>query len=424
MKTPKIVLAAALATIGFSNLAYAFTDTAQVDIYLSGAPATRVIWNTALYDLVNVNGATITKYWTGSTYSTANQIVLTGGQINGTTVTIYGSWTGSTGGNQSVAITPYNSQAALKVAFLDPANLTAAGGGYTLGTTNEQYPHINLSDTFQDTIPFHGLVKTTHPHTTYDNLTEATPASPAVTGFVWVTNNGATTAHPGLTNFTGNQAYQLFQVGPTRLSFFTGNAADASTNLYPVGRDIASGARYAMLAETGIGTDNDANVIQYEPTLNTAQTQITNNTTQNTATTINLIPVVAGNGGYPSFSNVLTVLKAASSDPVGYIITYVTDSDAITAVNGGATALNWNGVPYSVGAIQQGTYTFWTYLHVFYDANNVGTNVPSLVPTFANALSYQLSTDTATGAILSSSLQVQREGDGNGEWSRGAYVAP
>jgi hypothetical protein len=57
-----------------------------------------------------------------------------------------------------------------------------------------------------------------------------------------------------------------------------------------------------------------------------------------------------------------------------------------------------------------GQYSFWSYLHVYYNSANIG----STALTFANDLSSQLSTDTATGAILSSNVQVTRYNDGGG----------
>ncbi len=174
MKTPKILLVAAAAALAFAGVA-----PAQTEIYLSGAPATRAIWNQAIYNTLVAQsgvGATITKYWSGGTsgpsgsgYDTANQIVLTGGKIGGTAVTIYGSWTGSTGGNQSVANTPPETITALKVGFLKLSLLTTPGGGYVYDSTptdansNFQYPHANLSDTLQSTLPFTGTTTVTTP---------------------------------------------------------------------------------------------------------------------------------------------------------------------------------------------------------------------------------------------------------------------
>lgn len=407
--THKRLFAAAIAVLGLANIA-----SAQTAIYISGAPATRAIWNQAiLHEVATLTNGTSTNttglsiYWTGTTgFNTANQIAITGGNISGTAVTIYGSWTGSTGGNQSVAISPQGSNSALKVGFI---NLSASGvaPGVVTDITNKQYPHFNLSDTQQTTIPFNGTTTATVPTTSYATLLEAGTPSPAVTGFEFVANKGVPSS---LSNITPLLAQQLFTNGSVPLAQFSALNSDTGTQVYAVGRDIASGARYILLAETGIGTANSSLLYQYEPTVSSGTiTNIASNPAG--SGTINLISFAAGNGGYSSFSNVLTVLKAVSTPSVGYVVSYVTDSDAATAVAAGAVALNWNGVPYSVAGIQQGQYSYWSYLHVYYQ-NAGATTTGSLPITFATDLGNDLATDTATGAILSSSLLVSRTLDG------------
>jgi hypothetical protein len=408
MKTRKLLLAMASAALALAHVA-----SGQTAIYLSGAPATRAIWNKAILNtLVTQTGgsASIQEYFTGSSYASANQIVLTGGTVAGNAVTIYGSWTGSTGGNQSVANTPPATIAALKVGFISLAATTGTGSTLTSNTNNFEYPQANLSDTQQTTIPFNGTTSVTTPNTSYVTLNEATTASPALTGFEFVTNKGAPAS---ISNLTTNLAQELFTIGQVPLALFSGSSADEGPQVYAVGRDIASGARYILLAETGIGTANSAELAQYEPTVTSGTiTDIVDNPA--TSGTINLITPVAGNGGYPSFSTVETVLAAVSSGTsVGYVVSYVTDSDAVTAVAAGATALKWNGVPYSVAGIQQGQYSYWSFLHVYYNntSNYILNNFP-LAKDFADDLAADLKTDTTDGAILSSSLVVARGSDG------------
>jgi hypothetical protein len=408
MKTSKLLLVAFLAAVGLSQFA-----SAQTAIYISGAPATRKIWNIAIQDLLASQSGgvgNLTESWTGSTtgtsgYATANQTVITGGTYNGTPVTIYTDWSGSTGGNQSLAIINPSSYPTLEIAFLKTPIATPGSGQVLANNEQFQFPNINLSDTQQSTLPFNGTTNVTTPTTSYTQLQEASTTSPAVTGFEFLANKGAPS---DLTNITPDEAQYLFQTGATPLALFTGSASDESVNVYPVGRDIASGARYILLAETGIGIANSKSLVQYEPTVTSGTIQPITSSNLPPQATINLITEKKGNGGYSSFSNVLTVLEAASTPSTGYIITYVTDSDAITAVAGGASALEWNGVPYSAQGIELGQYTFWSYLHVYYNAGSATT----LQVDFANDLSNQLANDTATGAILSSSVQVTRQLDG------------
>lgn len=414
MKTRKLLLTVALALLAFAGAA-----SAQTAIYISGAPATRAIWNQAIYTtLVAQTGGSgsIVKYWSGSSgYNSANQIILTGGTLGGNAVTIYGSWTGSTAGIQAVAQSPAESNANFKVAFLNLAN-SSPGGNSTLFTSgsnaNLQYPHFTLSDTFQSTVPFHGHVTITSPASDYVTLQEAPPALPAITGYKFVTNKGTTA---NLNNITTNLARLFFTTpGGTSLAQFTGLNADEGTTVYPVGRDIGSGARYILLAETGIGTANSASLYQY--TANVTGSNITSYS-PSTSGTINQIAFAAGGGGYPSFSNVLTALSATSS--AGPFVTYVTDTDATTAEAAGAHELTWNGVAYGTAkegtaptSIAEGQYTYWSYLHTHYNSSFIQANHPASY-TFANDLNADLSTDTTDGAILSSDLAVGRASDGS-----------
>jgi hypothetical protein len=266
-------------------------------------------------------------------------------------------------------------------------------------------------------------VTKTSPATNYVGLTEATPTSPAITAYAFVANASAPSR---LNNLTTNLAQQLFTDGEVPLAFFSGSNSDESTIVYAVGRDIASGARYALLAETGIGTGNSDSLSQFEPTISgTTLTDIVDNPA--TSGTINLIAPIAGNGGYPSFTPVDAVLSATSTATVGYAISYVTDTDAVTAQAAGAHILSWNGVSSGIAAsgtavytnyegakntapvsIAEGAYTYWTYLHVYF--NN--SNISAIAKTLANSLSSDLSTDTATGAILTSDVGVGRNYDG------------
>ena len=425
MKTTKLLLAAAVAALAFVHAA-----SAQIAIYISGAPATRAIWNQGLVDTLvstSTGSPTIVKYWTGGTsntgFATANQIVLQGGNISGTSVTIYGSWTGSTAGNQSVAANPPETNTKFQVGFISPAQVTAVGpgggGGITYsGTVNLQYPHFNLSDTFQNTTPFHGATTVTSPATNYVTLTEPLPHNPAITGFIFVTNNGAPA---DLTNITTNLARLFFtQAGGTSLAQFTGSNADEGTTVWPVGRDIGSGARYILLAESGIGTANSSELYQYSATTSGSPTAVITSYTPSSSGTINEIAFSSGNGGYSSFTPELAILGDTST--AGPFVTYVTDSDALTAVGAGARELTWNGVGYNAGSkeganntaptsIAEGQYTYWSYLHVFYNSTFIQANHP-LSYSFANSLDSKLSTDTATGAILNSDVSVGRLTDG------------
>lgn len=415
MKPYKLAFAVALAALGLADSA-----SAQTKIYISGAPATRKIWNIAITNtLTSLSGGTApTTSYTGSSFNSANQVTWTGATIGGTPVTVKASWTGSTGGIQSVAQNPPESNTALQVKFLPDG--TSAGGGQldpTSGSNPNElaYPHFNLSDTYQNTVPFHGHVTITSPATNYVTLQEATTKPPAITAFKFLANKGAPAS---LNNITPNLAQLLFTSGQLPLAFFSGLAADETTQIYSVGRDIASGARYVLLAEAGIGTANNSSLWQKTPTVSGG---VITDYQDSAGGTINLITFPVSNGGYPSFSAVLTALSATSNASTGWFVTYVTDSDAATAIAAGAKELSWNG--FTIGtategahntapvSIAEGQYTYWSYLHVHYQKTFIQANHP-LSYTLANAIGSDLASDTTTGAILNSDVSVARTSDG------------
>jgi hypothetical protein len=303
-----------------------------------------------------------------------------------------------------VANTPPATIPAFQVAYINTSSLSP-GSVSSSSTTTLAYPEINLSDTKQNTTPFNGTTNVTTPTTSYVQLTEATPKSPAVTGFQFVANKNAP-----LTNITTDLAQELFTsyIG-VPLAQFDAVASDTGTVIYPVGRDIGSGSRYILDAETGIGTANDDSLVQFTPAYSSGTlSNILGN--PSASGTINEIAYNQYNGGYPSTTAIEAALENTSIPSIGYIVGYLTDSDA-AQVSANTVALTWNGVPYSVGNIQQGLYTYWSFLHVYYNSSYLSTYSPIAV-TFANYLAQDIATDTNTGAILSSSLKVSRNNDG------------
>ena len=131
--------------------------------------------------------------------------------------------------------------------------------------------------------------------------------------------------------------------------------------------------------------------------------------------TINTILYTQGHGGYSSGGDVAAMLKFtgnSSSVIGGYYLAYVGISDATTALAGGATELQWNGVSYSTNAVQEGRYTFWGYEHLDY-RSDYGT-VSSLGKQVADQIAGDiLATDApASSGLLLGSMNVSRATDG------------
>jgi len=201
----------------------------------------------------------------------------------------------------------------------------------------------------------------------------------AVLPFKWYTNNGTT----GITNITPSIVRALYQSSELPKSVFTGSASDNSTFVWPIGRNSDSGTRATANAESGYG--NVATVDQYTATV------VSGAITAKTAT---------GNTGYSSGSSVKNVMNATSA--VGAYIGYLGASDFAA----GGVSLKWNGVDYSDAAIQNGSYTFWGYLHM----NRMTLTGNALA--FYNALKTDLIATPGSPLLTISSMKVERAADG------------
>jgi hypothetical protein len=440
MKTSKLLLAGLLAASALAGSA-----SAQTAIYIAGAPAFRQIGTTAV---INTLAATTTNGTTGAlsvAYSGtkgltgANTVLIKGGTLTkgGTAVTVEITYEGSTGAIQSLA-----SGSQFPVYYLPStdaaASITVSGGVITGGTGGyadptatgavlanftSATPNLGLTDTFQNTTPFHGTNSLTGSPVIYANLSEYGAPS-AIIAYKILGNHGT----PSGLNLTPSQAKALFTFGIQPLALLTGNESDEGTPVYSLGRDPASGSRYIFLAETGIGSANDASLVQYEATVSgTGASAAITGYTLSPAEVINGVHYASGNTGYPSFSNVLTALEASSS--VGNFITYVGSPDAATALTSTtnpAVEIAWNGnylgdgnggvtSPYAnegtaPANLAEGKYTYWSYIHVPYPPTLSSIN--SAAYTFGNNLYTDLGSDTTTGAVLVSDTGVQRGVDG------------
>ncbi len=70
-------------------------------------------------------------------------------------------------------------------------------------------------------------------------------------------------------------------------------------------------------------------------------------------------------------------------------------TDAATATANGGKALTYNGVPFSVDAVENGQYTFWTYEHAYRLASVTGQAVGTLADGIADEV-YNNDADVAS----------------------------
>ncbi|MGA3169508.1 MAG: hypothetical protein ABSE62_00700 [Chthoniobacteraceae bacterium] len=427
MKTRHLLLA------GILGILAASTAGAQTVIYISGAPAARQPFSTAINRLLtsSTTAGLVTVAYSGTnttTLTTANALTWYGGNINGTPVTVKVSYVGSSAGIQDVA-------AQLTAKFL-PIGATAAGSPYaepnTAGNANDpEIPNFTASDEFQASTPWQGTNSLTGTSVAYQQLFGDDIVG--VLPYRWVSNVDAPSR---LSNITPHQAQLLFKTGWIYLSQLTGSNADENLAAYAIGRDIGSGLRTVLLSETAIGVQTG--VQQYEPTVSTTNslTYVASQVLY-PAETVNGVSLGTGDGGYSSFSGLQAALEAytnsnggnlsntANVDLPGYYVTGLADSDAQTVFAKGAHEVAWNGFylgtlgTYGNGAgqtgsasfsLSEGQYTFWSYLQLQYQTSKLSNSVNATAYAFEQALVNDLRhTDSP---VLLKDMNVYRTQDG------------
>lgn len=346
-------------------------------LYLTGSTAFRGATHTAIGNILSPG---YTVGYTGATLSGAGKAVFTG-QLNGEDVVIKTNWTGSTGGIQIVSQgltppTPYlaDGLSGASQSALEASNHTA---------------DVAMGDSYQSATPF------TTPVIDVDKVV-------GVVGFKWVASKDAALSYPNLNNMTPQLAQVLFGNGSTKLSTFTGDAADSSKFVFAIGRDPDSGTRLTAFAESGVGVN--ATVVQYQPT---ASGGAVTSQIPWPVSTVNGITFDEGNGGYASGGTLAGVMgNTTLANLNGVYVTYLSTGDAATAITAGAKEIAYNGVTYSTAAVQEGKYTFWCYEHLMYKSSVV-TGVKK---TIADAIATRIHDNDAP--ILLSTMHVHRNSDG------------
>jgi hypothetical protein len=190
----------------------------------------------------------------------------------------------------------------------------------------------------------------------------------------------------GITNLTQRQVYYLEgTAGSVPISYYGGTNTNT---LYFVGRNTASAVR----------TETDANVYF----TGTPATYVTNSLGQ---------PILDPNGGQSSGANVRAEVAA-----IGDAIGTVAAADISTF-----TPIAYEGVPYSITNVENGSYPLWYYESWFYEAPGQ-QGAPSAAQSYVINALYSAVTDTnfqATNTLVFvnkfaplSGLQVIRYTDG------------
>src|SRR5450432_139296 len=394
-----------------SLLAWALVSVAQADTTrITGSTAFRSNTHTAITNIFDAGTLTYAYLDNSSGSGTLSNTsaAIFKGNIGGVATTIKSHWSGSEGGIQTVAGAPN-----FTVTYLDDSTVTLPPPGNKLPSTttltDSSVPDVAMADTFQASSLFKGTVN----GITYQTLNKVakTTGLPAgqtvgVVQFQFVASNSAPA---GLTNITSQNARDLFSTGKMALSLFTGSAGDEGFSISATGRDIDSGTRLTTLAETGLGAL--AVVKQFQPfkggVLATTCCGALDPPPYSPfpAGVINGITFPLGDGGYSSGGSLALGVANTTSGNTCFV-TYLGLSDAATAIADGAHALNYNGIPYSITAVQEGQYTFWGYEHLYYR-----DSTPATVKTVADKLALQIF-NTDAPAPHYSAMRVSRKTDG------------
>lgn len=396
MKLITTLAVCALALVGIQ------TASAQTTIVITGSTAFR---SNTLTSIENVLTPGFTVGFTGSSRLGANASIYKG-FIGADNVIIKTSWSGSTGGIQTVAASAPTKTVGV---FPDATATTVLPGTSGLGDprqgATQVRPDVAMGDSTQASTLWNG----TYLGVAYSSLVDGTinslptpaPDNVGIVAFQWCTSKSGV-AGLNMTNKTAQTIYTTVGAGP--LSLITGNSADETTTVYAGGRDPDSGTRTITFAESGIGINSA--VKQFKPTASGgAITSIALYAT----TTLNGVPVTpAGQSGEASGGTLGGLM--ANTGPTsgvfggGFFVTYLGTPDAATLVTAGGFAMKYNGVDYSVAAIQYGQYSFWSYQHLFYRSGTVG-----VVKTVADKIATNIHDVTST--VLLSTMQVSRAVD-------------
>ncbi len=405
MKHTKSILAALVAALSVGAASAASTAVTNA-IYIAGSTAFSKAACPAVYNVATNNNFTLIASDSGKTGS--------GQDVSGCKAMLFRKSTvisgvtnvdiinmgliGSEGGIQSAA------SGTTKSTLFIPNNTPATNGTFTFATTGEAHvADVTFSDVNQlTTSRFYKALA--GDGTTYAALLDK--GAFGLVDFAWAVSPNAavaTNGHSAFTNITAIQARKLFTAGNLPLSYFTGVNSDSNTGVYLIGRDIDSGTRGVALAEAGLSITNPVN--QYSVDSNGV-------IALQTATTVNGIAEVAGNGGYNDSGLMATALTYAPTsgwDTNKYtnavVIGYSGTSKVQNTVPAtGKYAISFNGIAPALSNEATGAYSFWSFEHLYINATTKtstahklssvsGSYTPS---TFGDAVISQLGTVIAT----------------------------
>jgi hypothetical protein len=377
--------------------------SAQTVIHIAGATTYRAPVHKAILDCLDAGYTYAYDESSGNLYKAGSAIFKGTLNVSGhPSVIVKTYWTGSLAGVVDLCQQNNLTQ------WLANGVTTSASGSNLNGTTylKETAPcQVAMTDSYQSSIAA-SVATAVGGDTIADKINNATlsdaggananaAGTVGIVPFEWVL--GKTSAGTAaFTNVTQQLALALTQ-GPVPVASFTGNVADKLKYAFLIGRNEDSGTRIGALAEAQSGFGQS--VVQYQLSFSNNQKSqsdgLATGGTNSTVTGLYLWPSnaplntnssvnwnTAGHSGYIGGGDVGNVLNATNpttgltvgsvSNPTptptgltnAYFVGYMGIADAKSTV--GTTELSYNGVPYSVAAVQSGQYTFWSFEHMYY----------------------------------------------------------
>jgi hypothetical protein len=366
----------------------------QVVVNITGATAFRDAAHNTIVALMQENAGTCLRARADITLpggSSASNLRIYKGTIDGVLYTIRATFSGSTQGILDVA-----DQNAIH--FLKTDTTVANNNDTTALVLNTNTATAAPDMAFSDV----------------DKLLSARPNANlgggpvGVVPFMFV---GGVNTPAGITNMTDQIHNTLWSLGSIPASVMSGVAADATTTLYATGRNNGSGTRASILSETRYGSFNS--IVQFNAT-------VTGSDGSGTVGTPTIF-ASSGNSGHTSNSGVKSMLTRTAPANTAYV-SYLTISDALTATGynattgvstggQGAKALTYNGVRYSPDNVNRGAYTLWGAQQL-YIKDGASQAVLDFFTDLETGL--QNSTYLGTAGLPTSGLAVERTGGDGG----------
>lgn len=358
---------------------------------ITGATAFRASANNAIISILGGAGTTQYAFIGTSGVAGTNRAIFKGtmAAFPGDEIIVRASWSGSTQGIKDVA-----DQAAIQ--FLDVTNPMSTAG-INLGQGAAAAP-VYTTAVAQWSFSDVDKLLSERPNYSFNG------GPVGVVPFMFLAGEGAPAA---LNNMTDQLHEALWKTGTLPIALFTQDTSDLTT-VIATGRNNGSGTRATILAETRYGAFT--NVVQYNATYTGTRTDA--------YPTGRLLAISEfGNSGNASNSGVRELLTRSAQGLTfggqafdGLFVSYLTISDANSAITEGAQAMKYNGVTFSAANVKNGSYTLWGYQQFYRDSDATAQQI-----TFDEAFRTAIpSTLDGVNAIPLTEMPVNRSGGDGG----------